>query len=196
MRIPDTDDPIALFGEWYDEALNCGLKNPTAVTLATANERGRPSARMVLLKGFDAAGFVFYTNNESRKGGQLMANGHAALCFYWPPLDRQVRVEGAVTGVGDAESDAYFATRPRQAQIGAWASDQSRPLAGRFDLEKRVARFGLKFAIGEVPRPPHWSGFRVAPERIEFWHEGVFRLHDRLIFIREGDGWRTERQFP
>ena len=196
MRIPDTDDPIALFGEWYDEALNCGLKNPTAVTLATADEQARPSARMVLLKGFDAAGFVFYTNNESRKGDQLTTNGHAALCFYWPPLDRQVRVEGPVTGVSDTESDAYFATRPRQAQIGAWASDQSRPLAGRFDLEKRVARFALKFAIGEVPRPPHWSGFRVAPELIEFWHEGAFRLHDRLIFIREGDGWRTERQFP
>jgi pyridoxamine 5'-phosphate oxidase len=196
MSIPDTDDPIALFGEWYDQALKCGLKNPTAVALATADERGRPSARMVLLKGFDAAGFVFYTNNESRKGGQLKGAGHAALCFYWPPLDRQVRVEGAVTGVSDAESDDYFATRPRQAQIGAWASDQSRPLVGRFELEKRIARFALKFAIGEVPRPPHWSGFRVAPERIEFWHEGAFRLHDRLIFFREGVGWRSERQFP
>ncbi|MFQ5786162.1 MAG: pyridoxamine 5'-phosphate oxidase [Alphaproteobacteria bacterium] len=196
MSISDTDDPVALFAEWYGEALNCGLKNPTAAALATADARGRPSARMVLLKGFDERGFVFYTNTGSRKGEDLRANASAALCFYWPPLDRQVRVEGAVEQVSDDEADAYFATRPRQAQIGAWASHQSHPLEGRFALEKQVAQFGLKFGVGKVPRPPFWTGFRVRPERIEFWREGAFRLHDRLVFSRTTNGWTRQRLYP
>ncbi len=196
MSIPDTEDPIALFAEWYAEALNCGIKNPTAMTLATVDENGRLSARMVLLKGFDAHGFVFYTNTDSRKAHALRTNTRAALCFYWPPLGRQVRIEGAVTPVGDDEADAYFATRPRQVQIGAWASHQSAPLEGRFALEKRVAKYGLKFAVGKVPRPPFWSGYSVSPEWIEFWREGTFRLHDRLVFDRTPNGWTSHRVYP
>ncbi len=192
----DQIDPIALFAEWYGEAQNCGLKEPTAVTLATADSNGRPTARMVLLKGHDARGFVFYTNNESRKGDALRENPFAALCFYWPPLDRQLRVEGAVEPVSEEEADAYFASRDRQARIGAWASAQSRPLEGRFALEKEIARYAAKYAIGEVPRPPHWSGYRVHPDRMEFWSEGAFRLHDRRVFTRQGDGWTTMRLFP
>ena len=189
-------DPITLFAEWFGEAANCGLKEPTAVTLATADGRGRPTARMVLLKGHDARGFVFYTNTESRKGNALKENPFAALCFYWPPLDRQVRIEGVVEPVAPEEADAYFASRDRQARIGAWASAQSRPLEGRFDLEKAVARFAAKYAIGEVPRPPYWSGYRISPDRIEFWSQGAFRLHDRRVFTREGDGWTAMRLFP
>ena len=196
MSIPDAKDPIALFAGWYDEVMKSDLKNPTAVTLATADGDGRPTARMVLLKGFDERGFVFYTNTESRKGDAMSTNPRAALCFYWPPFDRQVRVEGAVEPVSDEEADAYFATRPKDSQIGAWASAQSRPLEGRFALEKEVVRYAAKFAIGKVPRPPHWSGFRVAPERIEFWQEGAFRMHDRLVFSRNGDGWTSQRLFP
>jgi pyridoxamine 5'-phosphate oxidase len=196
MSIPDSDDPIALFAAWYGEAQSCGLKNPTAVTLATVDDEGRPSARVVLLKGFDAAGFVFYTNFESRKGVQLQATRRAALCFYWAPLDRQVRVEGEAEPVSDADADAYFATRARQSQIGAWASRQSRPLGGRFELEKRVAKFAMKYGVGTVPRPPWWSGFRVAPARIEFWREGAFRLHHRYVFERTPAGWTTERLYP
>ncbi len=189
-------DPIALFAEWYGEAANCGLKEPTAVTLATADGRGRPTARMVLLKGHDARGFVFYTNTESRKGDALLQNPVAALCFYWPSLGRQVRIEGAVEPVAPEEADVYFASRDRQVRIGAWASAQSRPLEGRFDLEKAVARFAAKYAIGEVPRPPYWSGYRISPDRIEFWSQGAFRLHDRRVFTREDDGWTTMRLFP
>ena len=192
----DHIDPIALFAEWYGEAANCGLVEPTAVTLATADGQGRPTARMVLLKGHDARGFVFYSNTESRKGDALGENPYAALCFYWPPLGRQVRVEGAVEPVSGDEADAYFASRDRQARIGAWASAQSRPLEGRFELEREIARYAAKYAIGEVPRPPHWSGFRINPERIEFWHEGAFRLHDRRVFTRQDDGWSTMRLFP
>ncbi|MCH7941630.1 MAG: pyridoxamine 5'-phosphate oxidase [Proteobacteria bacterium] len=189
-------DPIALFAEWYGEAATCGLKEPTAVTLATADGKGRPTARMVLLKGHDERGFVFYTNTESRKGDDLRENPFAALCFYWPSLDRQLRVEGAVEPVSEEEADAYFASRDRPARIGAWASAQSRPLEGRFVLEKEIARFAAKYAVGAVPRPPYWSGFRINPERIEFWSQGAFRLHDRRVFIRQGDGWSTMRLFP
>ena len=196
MSIPDTHDPIALFAEWYADAMKSGQKNPTATTLATADENGRPSARMVLLKGFDERGFVFYTNCESAKACQLNANPYAALCFYWLLLDRQVRLEGPVERVGDDEADAYFATRPRQAQIGAWASQQSRPLESRYALEKQVARFALKYAVGKVPRPPYWSGYRLGPERIEFWQHGRFRLHDRLVFDRQPDGWARQRLYP
>lgn len=192
----DATDPIALFAEWYGEAAKCGLKEPTAVTLATADGQGRPTARMVLLKGHDERGFVFYTNTQSRKGDALRENPFAALCFYWPPLGRQLLVEGAVEPVAEEEADAYFASRDRQARIGAWASAQSRPMEGRFVLEREIARFAAKFAVGEVPRPPHWSGYRLTPDRIEFWREGAFRLHHRRVFIRQGDGWTTMRLFP
>jgi len=192
----DAIDPIALFAEWYGEAQDCGLKEPTAVTLATADGQGRPTARMVLLKGHDERGFVFYTNTESRKGEALRDNPFAALCFYWPPLDRQLRVEGPVEPVSDAEADAYFASRDRQSRIGAWASAQSRPLEGRFVLEREIARFAAKYAVGSVPRPPHWSGYRISPMRMEFWSQGAFRLHDRRVFTRDGDGWTAMRLFP
>lgn len=192
----DATDPIALFAEWYGEAAKCGLKEPTAVTLATADGQGRPTARMVLLKGHDERGFVFYTNTQSRKGDALRENPFAALCFYWPPLGRQLRIEGAVEPVAEEEADAYFASRDRQARIGAWASAQSRPMEGRFVLEREIARFAAKFAVGEVPRPPHWSGYRLTPDRIEFWREGAFRLHHRRVFVRQGDGWTTMRLFP
>ncbi len=196
MGIPDTQDPIALFAEWYAEAMECGVKNPTAGALATADEDGRPSARMVLLKGFDDQGFVIYTNVESSKGREMLANPFAALCFYWPPLDRQVRVEGRVEPVSGEEADSYFASRPREAQIGAWASPQSRPLESRLELEKQAARFALKFAAGRVPRPPYWSGFRIRPERIEFWRQGAHRLHDRVAFSRSPEGWTRQRLYP
>ena len=192
----DAIDPIALFAEWYGEAQNCGLQEPTAVTLATADGQGRPTARMVLLKGHDERGFVFYTKTESRKGEALRENPFAALCFYWPPLDRQLRIEGPVEPVGEAEADAYFASRDRQSRIGAWASAQSRPLEGRFVLEREIARFAAKYAVGSVPRPPHWSGYRISPERMEFWSQGAFRLHDRRVFTRDGDGWTAMRLFP
>jgi pyridoxamine 5'-phosphate oxidase len=151
---------------------------------------------MVLLKDVDNRGFVFYTNFESRKGRELATNRRAALLFHWKSLQRQVRVEGPATPVSDAEADAYFATRDRGAQIGAWASEQSRVMEGRLDLEKRVAAFGAKFGLGKVPRPPHWSGYRVVPESIEFWSEGRFRLHEREVYVREGDSWRVDRLFP
>jgi pyridoxamine 5'-phosphate oxidase len=151
---------------------------------------------MVLLKGFDESGFVFYTNLESRKGGELAENPHVALLFHWKSLRRQVRIEGPAMPVGDEEADEYFASRPRGSRIGAWASDQSRPMEGMFVLERRVAEFTAKFGIGAIRRPPHWSGYRIAPERIEFWREGRFRLHEREVFIREGENWRIERLFP
>jgi pyridoxamine 5'-phosphate oxidase len=189
-------DPYELFDEWFQAASAKEPNDANAMTLATVDASGQPSARMVLLKGTDARGFVFYTNYESRKGRQLLAVPKAALCFHWKSLRRQVRIEGAVEPVDPAEADAYFATRPRTSQIGAWASEQSRPLEGRFVLEKRIAQFTAKFGIGAVPRPPHWSGFRVIPELIEFWEDRPFRLHDRLVYHRDGTSWRTERLFP
>lgn len=189
-------DPFARFEAWFEEARESEISDPNAMTLATADSRGRPSARMVLLKGYDEAGFVFYTNLESRKGGELTENPHVALLFHWKSLRRQVRIEGPAVPVGDAEADEYFASRPRGSRIGAWASDQSRPMEGMFVLERRVAEYTAKFGLGEIERPPHWSGFRIAPERIEFWREGRFRLHEREVFVRDGDHWRIERLFP
>lgn len=189
-------DPIETFKAWLDEAAASEPTDPTAMALATVGEDGMPSVRMVLLKGVDHRGFAFYTNLESRKGCQLLARPKAALVFHWNSLGRQVRVEGEVRRVDDAEADAYFDTRPRDSRIGAWASKQSRPLLGRFELEKRVAEYGLKYAVGEVPRPPFWSGFVVEPRYIEFWRHGAFRLHDRLAYYRTENGWRTERLYP
>ena len=188
-------EPLAPFRRWLDEAWK-GEPNAHAMTLATTTSDGRPSVRAVLLKGLDERGYVFYTNLESRKSKELLANPRAALCFLWKSLDRQVRVEGFVELAADEEADAYFASRPRDSQIGAWASDQSRPLASRAELEQRVDEFSRRFGEGEVPRPPYWSGFRVVPQRIEFWQERLSRLHDRILFIREGDVWRRERLFP
>lgn len=189
-------DPIARFAAWLEEAKAKEPNDPEAMAVATVGVDGMPSVRMVLLKAFDARGFVFYTNFESKKGRQALAHRKAALLFHWKSLRRQVRIEGDVETVTAQEADAYFDSRPRSSQIGAWASDQSRPMEGRWALEKRVAEFALKFGLGKVPRPPHWSGLRVTPSLIEFWHDRPFRLHERLVHVREGSGWRTERQFP
>jgi pyridoxamine 5'-phosphate oxidase len=189
-------DPIARFEAWLAEAARTEPNDPNAVCLATSTPAGAPSARMVLLKGVDAGGFVFYTNLESRKGSELAANPQAALCFHWKSLARSVRVEGTVEPVSTAEADAYYASRARGSRIGAWASRQSRPLESRFALEKAVAEYTMKFGISEIPRPEFWSGFRVIPRRIEFWRDMPFRLHDRQVFHREGAGWRIEALYP
>jgi len=189
--------PFALFTEWLEEAKASEPNDPNAMALATADADGMPNVRMVLLKGFDEDGFVFYTNTESNKGNELAANMQAALCFHWKSLRRQVRVRGRVEQVPDAEADAYFASRPRDSRIGAWASQQSRPLESRFALEKAVAKNAAKYAIGEVPRPPHWTGFRILPQSLEFWMDKPFRLHDRVVFSRMDDGgWERTRLYP
>lgn len=189
-------DPFAHFESWMAEATKSEPNDPNAVCLATCTPEGIPSARMVLLKGLDPRGFVFYTNLESRKGGELAANPQAALCFHWKSLHRSVRVEGAVEAVSEAEADAYYASRARGSRIGAWASKQSRPLESRFALEKAVAEYTMKFGISEIPRPAFWSGFRVVPRRIEFWRDMPFRLHDRQVFHRAGEGWQVEALYP
>ena len=190
------DEPFTLFQEWMAEAEKHEPNDPNAMGLATVDADGLPNLRMVLLKEAGPQGFVFYTNGESAKGRELGANAKAALCFHWKSLRRQVRVEGPVSRVSDEEADEYFASRPRGSRIGAWASDQSRPMEGMFVLEKRVAEYTAKFGLGKIERPPHWSGYRIAPERVEFWRDGRFRLHERIVFIRDGEAWRTERLFP
>ena len=196
MTVTTSENPIGLFKDWLADAERSEPNNPNAMTLATVTPDGAASARMILLKGVDERGFTFYTNLGSRKAEQLSVNPRAALCFYWKSLKRQVHVEGTVERVDDAEADAYFATRPRSAQIGAWASKQSRPMEGRFRLEARVAKYTAKFHVGTVPRPDFWSGFRVVPQLIEFWREQPFRLHDRVVYHRDGGGWRKERLYP
>jgi pyridoxamine 5'-phosphate oxidase len=191
------DDPFALFTEWFAEA-RAKEAEPHAMTLATADPEGAPDARMVLLKDFDRAGFVFYTNLDSAKGRQLAANPNAALVFYWSGLKRQVRVRGAVAPVSAGEADEYFASRARDARIGAWASAQSRPLEGRMALQAAIAKTAARFGLGDIPRPAHWSGFRLIPVAMEFWRDRPFRLHDRLRFTRDGESapWRTQRLYP
>ncbi|MCW5772820.1 MAG: pyridoxamine 5'-phosphate oxidase [Rhodospirillaceae bacterium] len=196
MSITPTPDPIDLFRDWFEAATEREPSDPNAMALATVDAEGRPSLRMVLLKGADAGGFVFYTNFESRKGRELLETKRAALCFHWKSLKRQVRVEGRVAPVADAEADAYFASRDRGSQIGAWASLQSQPLGGKMELMGRVAKFAAQFGVGAVPRPQHWSGFRIVPERLEFWQDGRFRLHDRLVYERRADGWATHNLYP
>jgi pyridoxamine 5'-phosphate oxidase len=190
-----SSDPFELFNAWYAEARDTEINDSNAVALATADARGRPSVRMVLLKGHDARGFVFYTNREGRKAAELAANPHAALLFHWKSLRRQVRIEGPVTLASDAESDAYFASRSRDSQLGAWASDQSRPLPDRNTFERRFEEASARFP-GPVPRPPFWGGYRVAPERIEFWTDRPHRLHERRLFERDGEGWREGLLYP
>jgi pyridoxamine 5'-phosphate oxidase len=196
--LPDGADPFALFDDWMKDAAKAEPNDPNAMTLATVDADGLPDARMVLLKGVDARGFVFYTNTESAKGIELGVNSKAALLFHWKSLRRQVRVRGPVEAVTPAEADAYFASRPRGSQIGAWASDQSRAVPDRLALERRVAEFGLKFGVGKVPRPPHWSGYRVLPQAIEFWRDRPFRLHERLAYSRQAPeaAWTVARLYP
>ena len=196
MPITEVNDPLTLFHNWLQEAEEKEENVPTAACLATSNTNAIPSARMVLLKNADDRGFVFYTNLDSRKGSEIHQNPHAALCFHWKSLDRQVRVEGTVTLVSETDADAYFATRPRDAQIGAWASLQSRPLRSRSQLENQVAEYSAKFALGPVPRPGHWSGYCLNPTNIEFWENRSSRLHDRLKYERTKDRWRHEWLFP
>jgi pyridoxamine 5'-phosphate oxidase len=192
------EDPYQLFADWLAEAKKSEPNDANAMALATADASGAPDVRMVLLKDVSQDGFVFYSNAESRKGQQLGANAQAALCFHWKSLRRQVRVSGRVEPATEAETDAYFATRAKDSQIGAWASEQSRPMEGRLQLEKRIAQFALKYGLVKTPRPPHWRGWRVRPVRIEFWRDRPFRLHDRLEFTREAPGqpWTTRRLYP
>lgn len=192
----EESEPFALFATWLKDAEASEINDPNAVALATVDADGLPNVRMVLLKGFDVRGFVFYTNFESQKGQEILGQKKAAMCFHWKSLRRQIRLRGEVEVVSDAEADEYYESRPLGSRIGAWASKQSRPLEGRFALEKAVAEYTAKYALGNVPRPPHWSGFRIIPSSIEFWHDRKFRLHDRIEFRLDGDGWSKVRMYP
>ncbi len=192
----ESPEPFELFAAWLEDATASEPNDPNAVAVATVDSDGLPDVRMVLLKGFDQAGFVFYTNFESAKGRELLASMKAAMCFHWKSLRRQVRVRGPVEVVSEEEADAYYATRPRGSRIGAWASKQSRPLESRFALEKAVAEYTARYAIGAIPRPSYWSGFRIVPQEIEFWHDRPFRLHDRMKFVRTAGGWDKTRLYP
>lgn len=189
-------EPFKLFAEWFAAAKASEPAEPEAMNLATTTRDGVPSSRIVLLRGHDERGFVFFTNFDSRKGEELLANPRATLCFHWKSLQRQVRVEGEAAPVSDTEGDAYFSRRARMSQIGAWASDQSRPLDSRETFERRVAEMEARFKDKPVPRPSRWSGFRLVPKRIEFWEERPFRLHDRLVYVRDGEGWSVTRLYP
>jgi pyridoxamine 5'-phosphate oxidase len=196
MTAPMTTDPFTLFDAWFAEARASEPNDSNAMALATATPDGRPSLRMVLLKGHGPDGFVFYTNLDSRKGGELAANAQLALLFHWKSLRRQVRIEGAAVPVDEATADAYFATRSRDSQLGAWASDQSRPLDARATFEARFADMEARFAGQDVPRPPRWSGWWVVPERIEYWQDRAHRLHERTLFVREENGWSKGHLYP
>ena len=190
-------EPFVLFKQWLEDASRSEANDPNALALATVDGDGLPDVRMVLLKGFDRRGFTFYPNFESAKGREILGSMKAAMCFHWKSLRRQVRVRGPVEIVSDEEADTYYASRPRGSRIGAWASKQSRPLESRFALEKAVAEYTARYAIGEIPRPAHWSGFRLMPSSIEFWHDRPFRLHDRIVFSRRDDGgWDKTRLYP
>lgn len=198
-RTAEFGEPFARFGEWMERAMAAGVAEPTAMALATADAEGRPSVRMVLLKGFDERGFVFYTNTESRKARELAANPHAALCLFWQPLELQVRIEGPVQRVTDAEADEYYASRARGSRIGAWASRQSQPLPSYDELMARVQEYEAQFTGDDIPRPPYWSGFRLDPQRIEFWQGRPSRLHERERFDREpadGERWAVQKLYP
>jgi pyridoxamine 5'-phosphate oxidase len=190
------DDPFALFDTWFAEAKQSEPNDPNAMALATVDAAGRPSSRMVLLKGHGPDGFVFYTNRKSRKAGEIAVDGHVALLFHWKSLRRQIRIEGAIGLATDAESDAYFSSRSRDSQLGAWASDQSRPLADRATFEARFAEMEARFAGGDVPRPPHWGGYRVTPRAIEFWQDRAHRLHERRLFTRTDGEWDEGLLYP
>jgi len=193
----EKDNPIEVFAKWFDEAKNSEVKDPTAMCLATADKNGAPSSRMVLLKGFDENGFVFFTNYESKKGSDLIENPKASINFYWPPIDKQVRINGDVEKVSEQESDEYFKSRDRRSQIGAHASKQSSELKGGMkELVAEVAKKTAKFGVGEVPRPEYWGGFRIKPQTIEFWYQGEFRIHKRLKFFKKGNGWEVKNLYP
>jgi pyridoxamine 5'-phosphate oxidase len=198
MPIKPTDNPIDLFSHWFQEAgQDSRIEEPTAMSLATIGKDGIPDVRIVLMKGYDETGFTFYTNLASAKAEQVTEHPTGAVCFHWMPLSKQVRIRGSIETVGDAEADEYFQSRPKESQIGAWASKQSEPLEGRLALEKRVAKYTARYALGKVPRPDFWSGFRLKPKSIEFWLKQPYRLHDRVLYTRkQPDGWEYIRLYP